>query len=104
VIVNRVHHDLLGDAEPEDLRAALRDQLPGSLADRVAENFNDYHVLARRDTRNVERLGAELGDRPLLLVPHLDDDVHDVEGLLQVGRFLFASRADGERMIAEVVA
>ena len=104
VIVNRFHHDLLGDAEPNDLRAALGDQLPGRLADRVAENFTDYHVLARRDSRNIERLGAELGDRPLLLVPYLDDDVHDVDGLLRVGRFLFASRSERERMIAEVVA
>jgi anion-transporting ArsA/GET3 family ATPase len=104
VIVNRVHHDLLGDAVPEDLRAALGDQLPAALADRVAENFGDYHLLARRDSRNIERLGVELGDRPLLVVPHLDDDVHDVAGLLRVGRFLFASRAEGERMIAEVVA
>jgi anion-transporting ArsA/GET3 family ATPase len=104
VIVNRVHHDLLGDAEPQDLRAALGDQLPDGLAERVAENFTDYHVLARRDARNIERLGAELEDRPLLLVPHLDDDVHDVEGLLRVGRFLFASQADRDRMIAEVVA
>jgi anion-transporting ArsA/GET3 family ATPase len=104
VIVNRVHHDLLGDAEPGDLRAALGDRLPGGLADRVADNFDDYHVLARRDTRNIERLGAELGDRPLLLVPHLDDDVHNVEGLLRVCDFLFASQAQRERMIAEVVA
>jgi anion-transporting ArsA/GET3 family ATPase len=104
VIVNRVHHDLLGDAEPEDLRAALGDWLPGGLADRVADNFSDYHVLARRDARNIERLGAELGDRPLLLVPHLDDDVHNVEGLLRVCRFLFASESERERMIAEVVA
>jgi anion-transporting ArsA/GET3 family ATPase len=104
VIVNRVHHDVLGDAEPEDVRATLGDLLPDGLAARVAENFSDYHVLARRDTLNIERLGAELGDRPLLLVPHLDDDVHDVAGLLRVGKFLFASRAERERMIAEVVA
>jgi anion-transporting ArsA/GET3 family ATPase len=104
VIVNRFHHDLLGDAEPADLRVALGDQLPQALAARVAENFRDYHVLARRDSRNVQRLGAELGDRPLLLVPHLDDDVHDVEGLLRVRRFLFASQAERERLIADVVA
>jgi anion-transporting ArsA/GET3 family ATPase len=104
VIVNRVHHDLLGEAEPSDLRAALGNRLPSGLAERVAENFADYHVLARRDTRNIERLGDELGDPPLLLVPHLDDDVHDVDGLLRVRRFLFASQAERERMIAKVVA
>ena len=31
-------------------------------------------------------------------------DVHDVEGLLRVGRFLFASQAERDRMIAAVVA
>jgi anion-transporting ArsA/GET3 family ATPase len=104
VIVNRVHHDVLGDAEAEDLLAALGSRLPAGLAARVAQNFTDYHLLARRDARNVQRLGAELGDRPLLLVPHLDDDVHDVEGLLRVRRFLFASPAERRRLIAEVVA
>ena len=70
----------------------------------MAENFRDYHVLARRDARNVARLEAELGGDPLLLVPHLDDDVHDIDGLLQMHRYLFASEAERERMIAEVVA
>ena len=104
VIVNRVHHDLLGDADPEDLRAQLGDGLKAGLADRVAANFEDYHVLARRDARGVQRLGRELGDRPLLLVPQLDDDVHDIDGLLRVHRFLFASDAERERLIADVVA
>ncbi len=74
------------------------------LAQRVAENFRDYHVLARRDTRNIARLQAELDDEPLLLVPQLDDDVHDIDGLLQMHSFLFASAAERERLIAEVVA
>jgi anion-transporting ArsA/GET3 family ATPase len=103
-IVNRVHHDLLGDAEPEDLLASLGDGLTPDLAGRVAENFRDYHLLARRDERNVTRLRGEFGDRPLLLVPQLDDDVHDVAGLLAVHRYLFASEADRGRMIAQVVA
>ncbi len=104
VIVNRVHHDVLGDAEAGDVLAALDDRLPADLAARVAENFSDYHRLARRDQLGVARLQAELGNRPLVLVPHLDDDVHDVEGLLRVHRFLFASPAERERLIAGVVA
>jgi anion-transporting ArsA/GET3 family ATPase len=104
VIVNRVHHDILGEAEPKDLVSALDAELAGDLAARVAENFFDYHRLARRDARNVARLHDELGDQPLLLVPHLDDDVHDVEGLLRIHRYLFASDEVRERLIADVIA
>jgi anion-transporting ArsA/GET3 family ATPase len=104
VIVNRVHHDILGDTEPDDLTSALGEELSADLAARVSENFLDYHRLARRDTRNVARLQAELGGEPLLLVPRLDDDVHDIEGLLRVHRFLFAGDDEREQMIAEVIA
>jgi anion-transporting ArsA/GET3 family ATPase len=104
VIVNRVHHDILGEAEPEDLVSALDAELTGNLAARVAENFFDYHRLAQRDARNVARLRDELAEQPLLLVPHLDDDVHDVEGLRRVQRYLFASEAEREQLIADVVA
>jgi anion-transporting ArsA/GET3 family ATPase len=104
VIVNRVHHDVLGDAEPDDLVTALGDELTPELAGRVAANFADYHRLARRDARNVARLGRELGGEPLLLVPHLDDDVHDVKGLSRLHRYLFASDAEHERLIADVIA
>jgi anion-transporting ArsA/GET3 family ATPase len=104
VIVNRVHHDMLGDSAPGDLDAALTSELGAELAARVTENFRDYHVLAARDARNIERLERELDGEPLLLVPHLDDDVHDVEGLLQMHRFLFASEAEREQLIKDLVA
>ncbi len=106
-IVNRVHHDMLGDAEPEHLLATLGDGLPPELAAQVADNFGDYHLLARRDRRNLVRLREELGDPGgwgPILVPHLDDDVHDVAGLLAVHRYLFAPAAERERMIASVIA
>ncbi len=103
-VVNRVHHDLLGDRDCDDVAAALHTELGAGLADRVADNFQDYHLLARRDTRNIARLAAELEGQPLLLVPHFDQDVHDIDGLVGVHRYLFASAAERERMIAEVVA
>jgi hypothetical protein len=37
-------------------------------------------------------------------VPHFDDDVHDIEGLLRIHRYLFASEAERAQMIADVVA
>jgi anion-transporting ArsA/GET3 family ATPase len=104
VVVNRVHHDLLAGNEPQDVRPALRRTLGPELADKVADNFRDYHVLAARDDRNVARLATALGDEPVLLVPQLDDDVHDLEGLLQMHRYLFASAEDREQLIADLVA
>ena len=104
VVVNRVHHDILGDHDPADVAPALAASLGPELAERVAENFRDYHVLARRDERNIGRFADDLDGRPLLLVPHFDDDVHDVEGLLRVQRYLFASQSERERLIADVVA
>jgi anion-transporting ArsA/GET3 family ATPase len=104
VIVNRVHHDLLGGSEPEDVRPALRRTLGADLASRVAENLRDYHLLARRDDLNVDRLAAALGDEPLLVVPQLDEDVHDLEGLLRMHRYLFASAREREQLISDLVA
>jgi anion-transporting ArsA/GET3 family ATPase len=104
VVVNRVHHDLLGDSEPEDVAAMLAGRLGPELAAKVAANFRDYHVLARRDHNNIARLAAELDGSPLLLVPQLDDDVHDVAGLLLMHRYLFASQAERNRLIDAVVA
>jgi anion-transporting ArsA/GET3 family ATPase len=104
VVVNLVHHDLLGDREVDDLSAALDRALRPELAARVAENFHDYHLLARRDEHNIARLRRELRACPLLLVPQLDDDVHDVEGLLRMHRYLFASEDEREQLIADVVA
>ena len=39
---------------PTSARRFGRTALPADLAARVAENFHDYHVLARRDDRNID--------------------------------------------------
>jgi anion-transporting ArsA/GET3 family ATPase len=104
VVVNRFHHDLARAGENGDVVGLLAAALGGDLARRVGENFDDYRVLAERDARNVTRLARELTTEPLLLVPHLDDDVHDVDGLLRVHRYLFASDEERARLIDDVVA
>jgi len=104
VVVNRVHHDLLGDRAPREVRRSLARVLAPGLAVRVAENFRDYHVLARRDDHNLARLARQLDERRLLCVPQLDDDVHDVDGLLRIHRYLFASQNERDQLIADLVA
>jgi anion-transporting ArsA/GET3 family ATPase len=93
VVVNKVHYPsehLHGDGE--DLRSALAEALDDEgLAERVAANFADYQALAERDAANISHLAAELRTSTVIRVPYLDEDVHDLVGLAQVNRYLFAS-------------
>jgi hypothetical protein len=52
-------------------------------------------MLARRDRAGAARLGRELGDPPVILVPGLGGDVHGIEGLSEVGSFLFGAVSGG---------
>jgi anion-transporting ArsA/GET3 family ATPase len=93
-IVNRVHVDELGseDGALADLPALLEREagLSPGLAARVAAAFADEHALARRDAANVVQLAKRLGPGvPLLRVPLLDGDVHDVGGLVRLHAQLF---------------
>lgn len=96
VIVNKVHFSsehLRGDGQ--DLRPALA-QLLGDedLVQRVGGNFADYQALAARDAANIDHLAAELRTQSVIRVPYLDEDVHDLAGLAQVNRYLFARGAE----------
>lgn len=97
-IVNRVHADELGDEDGalDDLPGLLEREagLSPALAARVAAAFADEHALARRDAANVAELAERLGAGvPLLQVPLLAGDVHDVEGLMRLQSELFAAGA-----------
>jgi anion-transporting ArsA/GET3 family ATPase len=101
VIVNKVHFE----SELPDPGKGFGDDLPGALgdddlADRVAANYEDYRVLAARDRRNVARLAAEMRARAVIQVPHLDYDVHDLAGLMELNRYLFASGAEERNALA----
>jgi anion-transporting ArsA/GET3 family ATPase len=93
VIVNKVHYPAEKlRADGEDLPAALAEKLGDEdLGRRVAENFADYQALAERDARNIERLAKELRTQGVIRVPYLDEDVHDLAGLAEINRYLFAS-------------
>lgn len=91
LVVNRVD-PAVGDADPpdpEDVAAALADPVGTTLAGKVALAVADAQVLAARDAAAVARLQADLGGPEMVLVPHLDDDVHDVDGLVAIRGYLF---------------
>ena len=102
VIVNKVHYpaDELR-AEVEDLPAALAEKLgDDKLAQRVAANFADYQALAERDARNIDHLAGELRTSCVIRVPYLDEDVHDLRGLTEIDRYLFATAEERVEMAA----
>jgi anion-transporting ArsA/GET3 family ATPase len=104
VVINRVHHDLGTESEPADVKRSLSRVLGAELAQKVAANAVDYHLLARRDDHNISRLSEALDGQPLVLVPQLEQDVHDIEGLEAMRRYLFAVGEEHERLMDELVA
>jgi anion-transporting ArsA/GET3 family ATPase len=93
-IVNRVHEvaDGAGAGAPE---SEVRELVGDPLAGKVLRTLEDYRRLAERDRRGVERLRERLERKPLLCVPHFDDDVHDIAGLVHMNRYLFGDSPAG---------
>jgi anion-transporting ArsA/GET3 family ATPase len=84
VIVNKMHVE----ADVDD--PSVPHGLDPELERKLIENFEDFHALALRDRQNVEELTADLGDRPLIVVPYLDEDIHDLAGIEVMDEYLFA--------------
>jgi anion-transporting ArsA/GET3 family ATPase len=119
VIVNKVHHDYLRWAEDSrgldagsaldrlvgDLERSLDGSRDGTrLAAKVYENFQNYRVLAERDRENIARLTQRLREDRIIQVPYLDDDVHDIGGLAEINRYLFASKKERQEILERVAA
>jgi anion-transporting ArsA/GET3 family ATPase len=103
VIVNKVHYpaEELCEGKVEDLPADLAEKLgDDGLTERVAANFADYQALADRDARNIEHLAREMRATGVIRVPYLDEDVHDLAGLAQINRYLFATGEERVEMAA----
>jgi anion-transporting ArsA/GET3 family ATPase len=86
VVVNRVH---AAPEVAEPLPDRLESQLGTALAGRVATSARELAALAARDAVNLRHLLTALGNPPAIVVPELDDDVHDVDGLARISAHLF---------------
>jgi anion-transporting ArsA/GET3 family ATPase len=99
VVVNKVQY--AGAVDQPDLAATLESAIgDAELAGRIASNYADYSALAERDRRNVEHLAAEMRTKSVIQVPYLDFDVHDLAGLMEINRYLFATGAEERAEIA----
>jgi anion-transporting ArsA/GET3 family ATPase len=83
-IVNRVHRVERGASA-----AGLAERLGDELAEKVERNLEDYRRLAKRDGANLTVLRRRLGRKPMIEVPELDDEVHDLDGLRRMDEYLF---------------
>jgi hypothetical protein len=85
--VNRIRPEV--PAVDDALPGALSEELGEDLARRVAETAAEVAALAERDAANIAHLRRALADPPVVRVPQLPGDVHDVDGLVQLCEHLF---------------
>lgn len=89
LIVNRAA--LLSDdelTEPDVIVAQLRDELGDELAAKVAASSQDLQTLAARHAAAIQRLRSALDEPDPIVVPRLDGEVQDIDGLLLLYRHL----------------
>ena len=93
VIANRVRTAV--PAHRPDLAAEMEASLGPDLARKVLRTWEEERVLARRDRAALGRLRRRLDGAPMIEVPRLDDDVHDLGGLALLDEHLFRARRGG---------
>ena len=74
--------------DPIAITAQLRDDLGDALAAKVAASSADLQVLAARHAEAIERLKSALDEPDPIVVPRLDGEVQDIDGLLVLYRYL----------------
>jgi anion-transporting ArsA/GET3 family ATPase len=63
----------------------------------LRRNLEDFLVVSTREERYVAELAAEVAPAPVVRVPFLSEDVHDVEGLRTVARYLVGGQLVSNR-------
>jgi len=104
IIVNRVHAAFGGDASPEVVVEALEPKLGKKLSGKVAAAFAEHRMLAERDQETIVRLREEMEQPALIEVPALAGDVHDIDGLVEIHRYLIADDAERAAMLDATIA
>ena len=92
-LVNRVHVD---PARQSGARGAGRAKVEPGLAARLGETLREQQVLARVERRAIARLEVDMRERPVL-VPELEQDVHDLRGLAAFSELVFAGAPERAR-------
>lgn len=88
LIVNRMH-PRFGEGLAEATRERAR-TLEGSDLGGLYANLADFRLVASREEEHLAGLAERVAPAPVLRVPFLQSDVHDLDGLSEVGTHLFA--------------
>ena len=87
LVVNRMHPTFT-DALPESLRARA-ETLDGTDLGGLYRNLADFALVAAREAEHVAGLADQVAPAPVVRVPFLQRDVHDLDGLGLVADHLF---------------
>ncbi len=89
LVVNRMHPRFgAGHAEAARRRA---DTLAGTDLGDLFTNLADFRIIADGEDAHVQGLAEQVAPAPVIKVPFLAEDVHDLHTLGQISRHLFAS-------------
>jgi anion-transporting ArsA/GET3 family ATPase len=87
LVVNRMHPRFT-DASAKDVRDKAASAIEPELA-AAYENLAEFTQLAEVEEANVAELSEQVRPAPLVRVPFLPSDVHDIDGLAAIGTYLF---------------
>jgi anion-transporting ArsA/GET3 family ATPase len=87
LVVNRMH-PRFGDGLPEAARERAA-TLEGTALGSLYGNLADFRLVASREEEHLTGLAEQVAPAPVVRVPFLRSDVHDLEGLAEVGGHLF---------------
>ena len=88
LVVNRMHPrfaDGLAEATRERAHTLAGTDLGG-----LYENLAEFELVASREEEHLAGLAERVAPAPIIRIPFLRSDVHDLEGLTEVGTHLFA--------------
>ena len=87
LIVNRMH-PRFGDGMPEADRERAH-TFAGTPLGGLYENLADFRTMAAGEEDHIAGLADQLAPAPVVLVPFLASDVHDLDGLAEIEAHLF---------------
>jgi anion-transporting ArsA/GET3 family ATPase len=88
LIVNRVHPAFTVES-PAAVRARAVDRA-GTALEGLTTNLADFTAVSEREQAHLSGLAESIAPAPVVLVPFLDADVHDLTGLSRIAGHLFA--------------